>query len=146
MGEIFDRYLGGYEEQVMVYTPGFKARMVQRMCGPEGISANALAKEIGTAQPTLSRWKKDARILAGMTDNERDTPRRKSNRQRSADDILRIVTEVSQLADDELGAYLRKHGLHTAQIEEWRALLVSALSAPKTSKKKSPGIQTDQGA
>ena len=90
----------------MAYTAGFKARMVQRMCGPEGISASALAKEIGAAQPTLSRWRKDARILVGMTNNDQDNPKRKTNRRRSSDDILRIVTEVSQLSDQDLGAYL----------------------------------------
>ncbi len=37
------------------YTAGFKARMVQRMAGPESISATALAKEVGASQVTLSR-------------------------------------------------------------------------------------------
>ena len=39
----------------MSYTEGFKARMIQRMAGPEGITANALSKEVGVAQPVSFR-------------------------------------------------------------------------------------------
>ncbi|MFT7680222.1 MAG: hypothetical protein ACI8QC_004228 [Planctomycetota bacterium] len=34
----------------MPYTQGFKARMIQRMAGPEGITANALSNEVGVSQ------------------------------------------------------------------------------------------------
>ncbi|MEL6184063.1 MAG: hypothetical protein AAFU79_05510 [Myxococcota bacterium] len=40
----------------------FKERMVRRSLGPEGVSANALSKEMGVAQPTLSKW--EAMFLA----------------------------------------------------------------------------------
>jgi transposase-like protein len=40
----------------MKYSNGFRARMVQRMVGPEGIDAIKLAEEIGVHQTTLSRW------------------------------------------------------------------------------------------
>ena len=41
---------------MMNYSNGFRARMVQRMAGPEGLSAFKLAEEIGVHQSTLSRW------------------------------------------------------------------------------------------
>ncbi|MFQ5504610.1 MAG: hypothetical protein ACE5F1_07430 [Planctomycetota bacterium] len=52
---------------------------------------------------------------------------------------LRAVVEASGLAEGELGKYLRKKGLHTAELEEWRAIAVQALrSAKKVRRTKSP--------
>ena len=44
----------------MKYSNGFRARMVQRMVGPEGIGAIKLAEGIGVHQTTLSRWLREA--------------------------------------------------------------------------------------
>jgi len=50
----------------MIYSNGFRARMVRRMAGAERISASMWAKEVGVTQPTLSRWLRDARSVEGM--------------------------------------------------------------------------------
>src|ERR1035438_6391307 len=42
------------------YSDGFRARMVERMTGPKGLSASMLAQEVGITQPTLSRWLREA--------------------------------------------------------------------------------------
>ena len=47
---------------------------------------------------------------------------------------LRLVTEAAQLSPEELGAFLRRHGLHEAQLEEWRRAAVGALQKPKKRK------------
>jgi len=118
------------------YNDGFKARMVQRMAGPEGISASALSKEVGVHQPTLSRWLRQARTVSLMGESGDDKKRHepKSTRQWNAEDKLRIVQEAAKLRDEDLGAFLRREGLHMAQLEEWRALVISALSSPAKSK------------
>jgi transposase-like protein len=46
------------------YSDSFKQRMVQRMVGPGRLSASALSKEVGVAQPTLSLWLKSAGRVA----------------------------------------------------------------------------------
>jgi transposase-like protein len=48
---------------------------------------------------------------------------------------LRVVVEASRLDDAELGAFLRREGLHQAQLTEWRQLLDAALTTPKPSKR-----------
>ena len=110
--------------------------MIQRMAGPEGISASALATEVGVHQPTLSRWLRQARTVSPMgasgDDKKRQEP--KSTRQWNAEDKLRIVQEAAELSDEDLGAFLRREGLHMAQLEEWRALVMAALSTPAKSK------------
>jgi len=124
----------------VTYTDGFKARMVQRMAGPEEISACALSKEVGVHQPTLSRWLRQARTVSQMGESGDDKKRNKtkSTRQWKAEDKLRVVQEAATLSDEELGAFLRREGLHMALLEEWRALVMAALSAPTKSKSRKP--------
>lgn len=128
----------------MKYNDGFKARMVQRMAGPEGISASALSKEVGVHQPTLSRWLRQARTVSSMGESGNDKKRHhpKSTRQWSAEDKLRVVQEAAKLGDEELGAFLRREGLHLAQLDEWRALVMSALSAPSKSKSRKSSAES----
>jgi transposase-like protein len=122
------------------YTPGFKARMVQRMVGREAISASALADEVGVAQSTLSRWLRAASVpsptvppMAKKKQNP-STPRSQPRRGRTAEDKLRIVLDASGLSEEALGAFLRREGIHEAQLKEWRAKVleagVGALKAP----------------
>ena len=123
----------------MAYTEGFKARMVQRMLGSEGISANALAKEVGVSNYSLSRWRKQALTLGGMTNqsNHDQQPPRPPHKW-TAKERYQVVLEAASIPDDELGAFLRQKGLHSAQLEEWKtAIEKAALTALSGSKKKS---------
>jgi transposase-like protein len=56
----------------------------------------------------------------------------------SPEDRLRAVLEASSLSDEELGAFLRRNGLHEAQLAEWREAVFSALSS-STAKRASKG-------
>ncbi|MBZ0269709.1 transposase [bacterium] len=110
------------------YAAGFKARMVQRMAGPESISATALAKEVGVSQNTLSRWLRQASeappTVAPMTKKKRQS--RSKGSVRTAQDKLRLVLEASALSEEELGAFLRREGVHEAQLEAWRSTAMEA--------------------
>lgn len=125
----------------MNYSTGFKARMVQRMAGPEGISANALSNEVGVGQPTLSRWLRAARSVKGMSEQQKpekgEEDRRKA-RKWTPEEKLRIVQEASRVADKDLGSFLRCEGLHQAQLEEWRAAVAALSGTKRKSAKASP--------
>ncbi len=105
----------------MLYSDGFRARMVQRMTGPEAISATALAHEVGVSQPTLSRWLKQARTVVPMVDRQNETGKPKSTRQWTAEERRQVVSEAAALSDVEIGAFLRGKGIHMAELERWRA-------------------------
>jgi len=124
--------IGGDGGTTVPYTQGFKARMIQRMAGPDGITAHALSREVGVAQPTLSRWLRE-RSLAQMTGQ---TP--KQRRTRTPAQKLDVVQQASQLTDDDLGAFLRREGVHTSQLNEWiemvKAASLAALTPSKTSR------------
>ena len=134
----------------MKYSNGFRARKVQRMAGPEGIGAIKLAEEIGVHQTTLSRWLREA---SGEEKREKRGENVKSAQVRERlslrpDDLppaekYRLVTEASTLSEDELGAFLRRNGLHDAPLQEWRQKVeeasLGALGSPKKRRRgKSP--------
>jgi hypothetical protein len=60
----------------------------------------------------------------------------KSTKQWTAEEKHRVVVEASSLAEEELGEFLRREGLHSAQIEEWTALAVAALGTSKPARRK----------
>jgi len=50
---------------------------------------------------------------------------------------VKVGVEASGLSDDELGAFLRRKGLHEATLNQWRDLVASALGRPQPKNKKS---------
>jgi len=124
----------------MIYSNGFKVRMVRRMAGAERISASKLAQEVGITRPTLSRWLRDARSVEGMGKRKSKSGRQAGRKTWSAEEKLSILGEAMQLGDDDLGAFLREQGVHEATLREWQAAAAAGLaSANKTrSKKQSP--------
>lgn len=112
------------------------------MCGPRAVSAYALARDEGLSQSTLSRWKREAGTLSGMTTRDEKTeapekPTRKRPQDWSLEEKLQAVVEASSLSDEELGAYLRSKGLHEKTLNQWRTQVAGALSRPPPKNKKS---------
>jgi transposase-like protein len=110
------------------YSENFKKKMIQRMSGPHGRSATSLARETGVAQATLSRWLIQARTIGLMSKDDRKTSKPDLLRkERSAETKMRLVLEANRLSEDELGAFLRREGLHEADLAEWRDAMLSGL-------------------
>jgi transposase-like protein len=118
--------------------------MVQRLAGPKAVSANQLAQEVGVHQSTLSRWLRDAQHPDMSTSNgtQQDPPARTSANttaagKRSPEDKVRLVFAAEGLTAEDLGALLRREGIHDAELETWRAAIktaaVAALNGATTS-------------
>ncbi len=125
---------------VKVHSERFKARIVGKMVGPTAMSANALSAEVGLSQTTLSRWLREARTVPAMPKKSREGSKEASrgqSRDWSAEEKFRVVVESRNLTDGALGAFLRKEGLHEAQLEEWAEVMFSSLAPAKKSKKAS---------
>ena len=64
----------------------------------------------------------------------------------SAEEKLAVVIEASGISDEELGAFLRRKGLHEAQLDEWRQqVLVSLGKQPARSSKRSAEARRIKG-
>jgi transposase len=110
------------------YSSKLKESMVSKICSPGGPSVYQLSKESGISHGSLYKW---VQIYGGRY-------RVRKNRQPldwSPEEKLNAVFEAQALEEPELGEYLRKHGLHSNQIEEWKAEALADVSE----KKKRPG-------
>lgn len=123
------------------YSKKFKEQMLRRMLGPNPITATDLAEETGISQSTLSAWLREARTLGGTRADAPDAPTRSASsasavptttpptrlHTRTPQDQLRILVLADTLSGEELGAMLRREGLHAAELEAWRTTVFSAL-------------------
>jgi transposase len=113
----------------VIYTDSFKAKMVQRLMVPNAVSALKLSKEVGVSQSALSRWLLVARTLEPMTKERPSDRAAQAGTTRSAEEKLRIVMAAAALGPSELGAFLRREGVHEAELGQWR---VAAMDAAKS--------------
>ena len=146
---------GARKAKTMQYSEVMKARMIKRMTGPRAVTASALAEEIGIPQPTLSRWLREAstvlpvsksRTRGTKTSNGSPTPKRAQDW--TSQQKVQVVLETAALSDEEMGAYLRRNGLHREQLEQWRQQVIegatSALESTPSRRKRGAGPSPEQ--
>ena len=108
----------------MNYTEGFKARMVERLSGPDAKTALALHREVGVAQTTLSKWLREARRVPSMGNKESQGAR--GPKKWNGIEKLQVVLEAASIPDAELGEFLRRKGIHEADLKAWREVVAQA--------------------
>jgi len=105
--------------------------MVEKMAGPQAMTALALAAETGVCQPTLSRWLREATTLRQRMAKRHDDEEQKlviaDAPQRTAEEKFSLVLEAAAVPEAELGEWLRRKGVHGAQLDEWRAQAMAGL-------------------
>ncbi len=107
-----------------MYTEGFKESMVKRMTIPGGIGVTSLSKESGICTATLFRWKRDY----GKVDRTNKLMGKRRPQDWSAEEKLKAIGETAKLSEEDLGLYLRREGLHSSHLEQWRSDFVEGLT------------------
>lgn len=92
-------------------------------------SIQAICDQEGIKRSSASNW---LRVRGKPTEMKKKT----SSLNRSGEDKLKALMETSALSESDLGAYLRKEGLYTHNLEEWKAEFISL--ANSSQKPKSP--------
>jgi transposase len=129
------KFILGAQEVDMQYSDMFKNAMIQKMSGPEAISATALSKQVNIPQSTLSKWLRMAGVgpSYAFANNAHEytkmsklkNPKRPNDW--SAEDKLKVVMQAAGLDDEQLGELLRKKGLHQTHLEQWRLQMIDGL-------------------
>lgn len=111
----------------MEYSQSFKNAMVKRMLNGGNKHRRALADEVGVHPSTLSRWVRESGKTGIMT---RKTIKSQNLRpdDKTPEDKFQLIVEASQLSDEKLGDFLRKNGIHEAQLEQWKLEALGGLS------------------
>jgi transposase len=124
------------------YSSKFKEKMVQKMAGPNGWSANALAAESGVPQSTLSRWLREATV-GPMTEKKKLGSGSKRKRW-TPEEKVRVVMESAAAGESGLGALLRREGLHQADLERLRTEVLAAATKGLEAEKRPAGLSPEQ--
>ena len=91
-----------------------------------------ICDEEGVKYSTADNW-----VRKRKRDMSIDMKKQKSSAKYSAEQKLKILIDTGTLSEAELGAYLRKEGLFSTQLDEWKKeflLSVSSVKKPKKSK------------
>lgn len=122
--------------------------MVERLSGPHAPSATQLAGETGVAQSTLSKWLKAAGTVApkmARRDKQKTPTSPKRPQDLTAEEKVALVLEAAGVPEAELGAFLRRKGVHEAQLAEWRQQVtqgaVAALRGPSKRDRKAASVE-----
>lgn len=105
----------------------FKRIAVQKFFSRGNRSIKDLAQELGIGKSTLRTWVNlynNCATTTGMTTSNK-RPQDWTPEQR-----IKACFAYYALASEKQGEFLRKKGLHSAHLEEWRTLCVQALAAP----------------
>lgn len=111
-----------------IYNKNFKAKLIQQALMPGAGPITDLARRSGVPQSTLWQWVEDAK-LRGVSAMEPppEPPQRPDDRK--PEEKLRIVLAAHGLSDEDLGAFLRREGVHEADLAEWKQALHDAALA-----------------
>jgi transposase len=103
------------------YTEEEKAPIVKRMMPPNNESVSQLSEELEITEPTLYKWRKEARLAGNPTPGIG-----RGSEQWSSEDKFLVVMETYAMNESELAEYCRKKGLYKEQIDSWRVVCLNA--------------------
>jgi len=127
----------------MRYSLKFREKMIEKMAGANGKRASELSAEVGVHQATLSRWLREAK-MSPMAKEKKRSGRTGSGGRRSAEGKVRLVMEAAALSESELGGFLRREGLHEADLVALREEVDKAAIEGLRPKKKHRGLSPEQ--
>lgn len=128
-----------------LYSENFRTRMVEKLTGPHAMTATALSAEVGVPQSTLSRWLRGAgtvrRAMPPTDDDKKTPPPAKRPQDWTAEEKWALVVEAAAVPQAELGAFLRRKGVHEAQLVQWREAAMAGLQRPSRREREAANIE-----
>ena len=112
----------------MKYSAGFRASIVRKTQDGSGRSISAIARETGVSYTTITNWIEKYQLgKLDMDDAHGVTPG-----QRNPGEKLSLLLESKSLPEDQLGEWLRHHGLHAEHLPLWEQELTTVMNDKQT--------------
>jgi transposase-like protein len=113
----------------MRYSPELKAAVIQKVLST-GRPQTEIANEAGISRSALQHWLREYRKngIKNVVQKE------KRPQDWSAEERFAALIETAQMSDEQLGAWCRKHGLHTHHLKQWKADALAGCVSPPTDK------------
>ena len=109
----------------MKYSEGFRNSILRKVLPPHNQSVYSVAKEYGISPITIRSW------LSKLKDgtlkiNSKDPDPNPENR--SVTEKFKLLLESKSLADEQLGEWIRQHGLHSEHLALWERELEGVMT------------------
>ena len=106
------------------FSQEFKQAIVKKLLSRGKQTIEQFCEENGLALSSVTRWQSECANVSEMN-------HKKNKSKLSSENILKIISETYSLNEEDLGLYLRKNGLHSAQLTEWRESILTSMDKPK---------------
>ena len=106
------------------FTKEFKESIVRKLVSRGNKTVEQFCNENNLALSTVARWQTNCGNVLEMK-------QKKDKSKYSSEKILKVISETYSLSEEDLGIYLRKNGLRSNQLEEWRASFLALMAQPK---------------
>lgn len=104
----------------------YKKSLVDKVLSDRSKSVDEFAVEFGVSRASLFRWVRQYGLEGAGLVKRVPSPEKWSVAQK-----LRVLLEVQNLREQELGEYLRNRGLYYAHIIEWKADILDQVKNSK---------------
>lgn len=108
-----------------VFTEEFRKAAVQKYLGRGTRSVSEICEEIGVAKPTIFQWASKYGNASIMKINNRRP------QYLSAEEKIKACFEYDQMNEENRGEFLRRNGLHSEHMTEWKNVCIDALSSAR---------------
>lgn len=109
------------------YSSEFKAAIAAKILNRGNRTIEEVCDEVGVKKVTAANWIR-------FHVNSSEMKKQKSSVKWSPEQKLKALIETASLSEPELGVYLRKEGLFSTQLDEWRNEFLSSMSSQKKMK------------
>ncbi len=92
------------------FSEEFKDSIIQKSLLPGGPTLVSLAQQHDLPVSTVYGWKQKYAKQTGMSKSNKWTPEKK----------LEAIIQTASMNENELGEFLRKNGLHSSDLEQWK--------------------------
>ena len=102
----------------------FKQALVAKILSRGNRTIDEICQNEGVGKSTAANWLKSHGSVLGMTKQSKKS-------RRTPEAKLKALIETASLSESELGVYLRKEGLFSHDLEQWRREFLSSLQSAK---------------
>jgi len=117
------------------YSKEFRDAIVVKMLNRGNKTIKEVCENENVGVSTATNWLRAAKMLPMLKKTE--------SKKWTSKEKLRVISESLSLSEEESGILLRKEGLHSHQLEEWKAQILISL-APKLKQVKSMDERDEQ--
>jgi transposase-like protein len=117
------------------YSKDFKESIIQKVLSPNSKGFKKTADELGLAVSTLYSWQKNCANHSNMKNKKSNSPKDWTPEKK-----FEAIIKTASMNEQAFGEYLRSHGLHSADLEQWKLDISNTLKADVGRPKKDPEV------